>query len=319
MPEVSVIIPNYNHAPYLKQRIDSIIQQTFQDIEVIILDDCSTDNSIEIIEEYSHHPKVSKIVFNDQNSGSTFIQWEKGIGLARGKWIWIAESDDWCEKTFLETFIPAFDDSKNCSIAFCQTHAVGSDGKIILTSNNPVLEEVLAGTEFINSRMLHMNSIFNASMCIFQRKFYYQISNKYTKYKFCGDWLFWIEIAARGNVYISAKILNYFRKHKGDVSTNAFKSGLYYLEYLKLTDDLEEMNFIGSNAKKKLIEASFKKYYLDNPADKNIEIKLSKRYHQDLGVKYYLISAASFYKKMKNRVFLISLAVKRRLNAGQHV
>ena len=52
MPLVSVIVPNYNHAPYLRQRLDSIFNQTFHDFEVIILDDCSTDNSIEIIEEY---------------------------------------------------------------------------------------------------------------------------------------------------------------------------------------------------------------------------------------------------------------------------
>ena len=52
MPQVSVIVPNYNHAPYLRQRLDSIFNQNFQDFEVIILDDCSTDNSKEIIEEY---------------------------------------------------------------------------------------------------------------------------------------------------------------------------------------------------------------------------------------------------------------------------
>lgn len=57
MPTVSVIVPNYCHAPYLEQRIESILQQTFQDFELILLDDCSTDGSREILERYRNHPK----------------------------------------------------------------------------------------------------------------------------------------------------------------------------------------------------------------------------------------------------------------------
>ena len=108
MPTLSAIVPNYNHGPYLKLRIDSILNQTYEDIEVIILDDNSQDNSVEIIESYRTHPKVSHILLNDRNSGSTFIQWEKGINLATGKWIWIAESDD-CRKrrSWKHLFLPS--------------------------------------------------------------------------------------------------------------------------------------------------------------------------------------------------------------------
>ena len=87
MSFVSVIIPNYNHAPFLKERIDSVLQQTYTDFEVIILDDCSTDNSKEIIETYRMHPKVVHIEYNVVNSGSTFKQWKKGIDLTKGEWI----------------------------------------------------------------------------------------------------------------------------------------------------------------------------------------------------------------------------------------
>ena len=105
MPLVSVIVPNYNHAPFLRLRLDSIFNQTFQDFEVIILDDCSTDNSKEIIEEYRNRPQVSHVVYNETNSGSPFKQWAKGFDLAQGEYIWIAESDDWAELAFLEVFI----------------------------------------------------------------------------------------------------------------------------------------------------------------------------------------------------------------------
>lgn len=80
----------------------SIFNQTFQDFEVILLDDASTDNSREILHKYQEHPKVSHLIINETNSGSPFKQWEKGLAFARGEFIWIAESDDYCNIFFLK-------------------------------------------------------------------------------------------------------------------------------------------------------------------------------------------------------------------------
>lgn len=85
---VSVIIPNYCHAPYLRQRIDSVLAQTYSDIEVVLLDDCSTDGSQAIMECYRNHPRIRHIVCNDRNSGSAFSQWYKGFALTQGDYIW---------------------------------------------------------------------------------------------------------------------------------------------------------------------------------------------------------------------------------------
>lgn len=82
---VSVIVPNYNHASYLVARIESILNQTYQDFELILLDDCSTDDSREVLLKYKDNPKVTHLVFNEQNSGSPFIQWHKGVQLAEGE------------------------------------------------------------------------------------------------------------------------------------------------------------------------------------------------------------------------------------------
>ena len=65
-PQVSIIIPNYNHAKYLPQRLESVYNQTYQDFEVILLDDCSNDDSVTILNTYAKHPKTSHIVFNDK-------------------------------------------------------------------------------------------------------------------------------------------------------------------------------------------------------------------------------------------------------------
>lgn len=104
-PKVSVIVSNYNHSAYLKERIDSILNQTYQDFELIILDDCSTDNSMSIIESYRNNSHVTHVVQNEQNSGSPFLQWHKGIALAQGEYIWIAESDDAAHPQFQSTLV----------------------------------------------------------------------------------------------------------------------------------------------------------------------------------------------------------------------
>src|ERR1700756_5018477 len=100
MPTVSVIVPNYNHARFLPKRIDSILRQSFQDFELILLDDCSTDDSRSILSQHASDPRV-RIEFNQVNSGSPFKQWNRGVGLARGQYIWIAESDDYADERFL--------------------------------------------------------------------------------------------------------------------------------------------------------------------------------------------------------------------------
>ena len=75
-----------------------MFNQTFQDFEIIFLDDCSTDNSKAIIEDFRLNPKVKHIIHNKANSGSTFEQWKKGIELSKGEYIWVAESDDVSDK-----------------------------------------------------------------------------------------------------------------------------------------------------------------------------------------------------------------------------
>ena len=133
-PLVSIIIPNYNHAQFLNQRIDSILHQSYTNYEIIILDDMSTDNSIDIIKQYQDNEHVSHVVINEENSGSPFKQWKKGINLAKGELIWIAESDDTCEETLLGTLVNEFQKDEKCTVAFCKSIKID-------TENNPIGEE----------------------------------------------------------------------------------------------------------------------------------------------------------------------------------
>src|SRR5271166_5069327 len=130
MPTVTVVTPNYNYARYLPQRLDSILAQTYQDFELIILDNASTDNSREVIESYAKNPRV-RAIFNAENNGSTFKQWSLGLSHARGQYVWFAEADDYAEPSLLETLVDRLDRHPNVGIAFCQSAAVDEDSNVL--------------------------------------------------------------------------------------------------------------------------------------------------------------------------------------------
>ena len=125
-PKVGVIVPNYNHARFLPQRLDSVLGQTFQDFELILLDDCSTDDSRSILSQYGGDPRV-RIEFNEVNSGSTFKQWNKGVGIARGEYVWIAESDDYADERLLERLVAVLDADPTVMFAYCRSWRVTED------------------------------------------------------------------------------------------------------------------------------------------------------------------------------------------------
>jgi glycosyltransferase involved in cell wall biosynthesis len=95
MPKVSVVVPIYNVEKYLRQCLDSIVAQTLYDIEIILVNDGSTDSSPKIIEEFAQKDK--RIVVIDQKNGGLGKAYNAGINAAKGEYIGLVESDDWIE------------------------------------------------------------------------------------------------------------------------------------------------------------------------------------------------------------------------------
>ncbi len=240
-PLVSVIVPNYRHAPYLRQRIDSILVQTCQDFELILLDDCSPDHSREILEQYRGHPRVAHIVYNPTNSGSAFKQWNKGMALAQGRYVWIAESDDWCEPTLLATLVGKLEQHPTAALAFCQSHIADDQGQTqgtyARTYSPDSFEDltvwgadfVMPGPQFIADWLRKFNFIPNASAVLFRQGFYLRTDGAVESLKLTGDWLLWMAIAHQGPVCFAVAPLNYHRTHGQTV--RAGFTALFQQEY----------------------------------------------------------------------------------------
>ena len=226
-PAVSVIIPNYNHARYLRKRLDSVFNQTFKDFEAILLDDASTDNSMELLNEYADHADV-RIVRNEKNSGSPFRQWLRGIDLARADVIWIAESDDICEPRFLETMLPAFR-NPGVKLAYANSHVIDENDRVTgdyengeyLTSLSPTKWKKsyqVHATEEINDGLGVKDTILNISAVLFRRSTFTEEFRKTLEtMRIAGDWYFIVNAIKDGKVYYDASKLNYHRRHAESV------------------------------------------------------------------------------------------------------
>lgn len=235
---VSVIVPNYCHSKYLDLRLQSILNQSYDNFEVIILDDNSPDNgaSKAIIEKYRKDSRISSIVYNDINSGSTFKQWEKGIKLAKGNLIWIAESDDYCEKNFLSKCVSKWSQNNDISFVYTNSTLVDAENKTLKTKDiaESIPEGLYEGENFISRFMYKENSVWNASAVLFQKKFALNIDKSFMEFKSAGDHLFWIKLAELGPVYHLNERLNHFRQHSQKVTPEKTKKGILHMEELKI-------------------------------------------------------------------------------------
>lgn len=230
MPKVSVIVPNYNHAPYLEQRIESILNQSYQDFELILLDDCSTDNSIEVLSKYATHPKVSHYIVNEQNSGSTFKQWDKGINLAAGEWIWIAESDDWAEPDFLEKLVNEIKKDDDTVLAYSSIRFVSENGLTMFENKYSESIKRYNSKDFINEKLIVDCLINNVSAVIFRRSACSFDLEKISKYKLCGDWMFYVLLCQKGHVIHIDSCLSNFRRHSESTAYKLERKGLGIIE-----------------------------------------------------------------------------------------
>jgi glycosyltransferase involved in cell wall biosynthesis len=233
MATVSVIVPNYNHGQFLRQRMETILAQTYRDFELILLDDASTDGSQEILREYisrevnpprqagSSPPKV-RIEFNEVNSGSPYPQWGKGVRMSSGKYIWIAESDDYADERLLERLVGVLESDPRIAFAYCRSRVVEEDGRDAdfadryAPHDNPerwMVDYVADGREECATYFTYDNIVANTSSAVFRRSAWDAAGGVDETMRTSGDWKLWAAMALTGKVAYVSEPLNYYRKH----------------------------------------------------------------------------------------------------------
>ncbi len=265
---VSAVIPNYNYARFLKERVYSILSQDAKINELIILDDCSSDDSLKVINDLKAllSPYLSvKCVFNKKNSGSPFKQWQKGFDLASGDYVWICEADDYCDKRLVGALLSLIKDVLDVRICYCDTAFIDKNGKVILPSIKPEIDILKTGhwdNSYVNSGLSEYNeysflnnTIANVSSCLFKKDDYDKFFDISSEYRQAGDWLFYVNVMCQGNIVYCNRTLNYYRVHGNNVSSVMKKSK--HLEEIKSIHNYFEKTYGLDEKQKKLIEERY--------------------------------------------------------------
>lgn len=255
VPRVSVVVPNFNYARYLSERLASITAQSVPVYEIIFLDDASNDDSVETVQKLrqSLHPEP-RIVINQTNSGSVFRQWQRGVELARGDYVWIAEADDLAKPDFLERVLEGMYADSDVVLGYCQSEAVDEDGRLVMRDYLSYTDElsterwlnsyVVDGANEVDAALGIKNTIPNVSAVLFKRQPLFEVLNgqleEIAKYKVAGDWVVYLHTLRTGKVFYSAYICNIHRRHKNSVTLGTI-ANLHYQEVVALQECARSM------------------------------------------------------------------------------
>ena len=249
---VSVVVPNYNYAKFLRKRINSILNQTYPIYELIILDDASTDDSSSVIQGIlekvrERRPEIKlQYVQNEVNSGKAILQWKKGFELATGDYVWIAEADDLSSRKFLEEVMKGFDDPE-VVISYSESRLINGRGVMIAPSfrwsrdrektGHYSKNYTKDGFREIEEIMAIRCTIPNVSSVVFKKSEkipFAQYLDEATKFTQVGDWYFYVKVLNHGRISYNRKSLNKFRIHGGSVTDKAKKARAHYDEILAM-------------------------------------------------------------------------------------
>jgi glycosyltransferase involved in cell wall biosynthesis len=240
LPAISIAIPNYNYARHIPARLSSVFLQTHPVKEVLVLDDCSTDDSLEVIRTVAHEWKREiRLLPNRTNSGSVFRQWRKAAQSASGDFLWMAEADDLCAPTFLSKMIALMRHDPAVQFAFSDSCAIDAKGVSIWASYKAYYATVAAGAlerteifpghDFVARFLSVKNLILNVSAVVWRREALLSAiaacGDDLDGLKVAGDWRLYLQaLAVKGSeVAYCAEPLNTHRRHSASV-THALNS-----------------------------------------------------------------------------------------------
>ena len=224
---VSIIVTSYNHAEYLDQRMESLLNQTYARIEIIVIDDCSTDGSLKVLEKYKKYTNI-KVIAKEKNSGYADTG-NMGVRLSNGEYIMFAECDDFSEPTHVEVLMERMLLNRSAGVCYCRSNMVdangatyGSDFEIREKSFQKFCyKDVLIPQTMMQSFLLIACVVPNMSAAIIKNKYFYLVGGFDPKFKACADWDFWCRISRYCDFFYVSVALNNFRNHPTTVRNNA--------------------------------------------------------------------------------------------------
>lgn len=222
---ISIVTASYNYEQYIVETIQSVINQTYTDWELIVVDDCSTDNSVEVIKSFND--ERIKLFVNEKNLGLKGTI-EKGIEEAKGDWVVFLESDDMITPDYLEKKVEIAQKYPEVNLIFNDCEFFGDEKRIELFSKRlKKTRKILSGKKYPCNLFYDFfvsNKIFTFSSVMVKREELLQI-NFDPKLDYLLDWHLWIQLVYRGKFYYVDEQLTKWRLHtESYIKNSQYKS-----------------------------------------------------------------------------------------------
>jgi glycosyltransferase involved in cell wall biosynthesis len=269
-PKVSVLIPAYNAGRFLGETIESVINQTFDDFELIIVDNQSTDDTAVIVEQYKDDKRVSyhKNSFNVGMAGNHNMC----LLYANGEYIKILCADDKLHAAHLEKFVKVLDEHNDVSLVSSHFQSFGENTNI---TAHPFSHKV-NGKEVLKSNLLNYNMIGTPTQVMFRRKDLW-VGSYRVDIRWGLDQDMCLRLLHTGNYYCIPEVLSYFRVHQAQGTQEAFQNfSAVFDEYIYLKNVQLSNQFNTSEYASELASALKRKVY--NIIDRVPDMLAAKRH-----------------------------------------
>jgi glycosyltransferase involved in cell wall biosynthesis len=239
VPKISIVLVNYNDSQYLDERIQSLLNQTYKDFELIIIDNGSTDNSVEVIHRYTEDLRIKTQLYPENIS--PYERWNDGVDLAQGKYLQIVSADDSCHPTLLEKLVKKLDDNPSIDFVYSQTLDIDDRGNPI--SRERIIYELDRerwSQDFIDTGesecryMFFECTIANSGAILMRRSAFINAGKFDVKLRLSADHILYIKLLLNTtNFAFIAEPLNYLRRYPGTM-TNATKDDIHLEEKFRV-------------------------------------------------------------------------------------
>ena len=246
-PKYSIIIPLYNKAPYIRKALESVVSQTYHDWECVVVNDGSSDNSLEVVQNFVEELKIedrSLKIINQANAGVAATR-NRGVKESEGEYVCFLDADDWWEPNFIDEIDKLIIDYPNAGI-YCTNYIYYKPGKTRVALNLP-RGYMNYPDAYLRSKMMPVTSI---TTCI-PRKVFDEIGGFPVGIKLGEDFLLWAETAIKYMVAFSEKPLAYYNNdiptsHRATRNLHAPEYHMLF-HFDSLEDDIRKQSPVTGN------------------------------------------------------------------------
>jgi cellulose synthase/poly-beta-1,6-N-acetylglucosamine synthase-like glycosyltransferase len=221
-PRVSFVVPSYNYARFVTKAVDSLLEQDFESLEVIVIDDCSTDATQQVLRAYEGEARV-KLVRHSENKGHIGT-YNEGLAMAAGEFIGLLSADDICLRSdAVARQVALFEGDPDVGMVYSPLAYINSEGRLVSVVRRWNTDSVHDG--LVEFRDLAFTNFIPASGTLVRASCHLDIGYYDPRLRHAGDWDLWLRLAARYRVGYVADAMYGWRLHDVNMHTSSVTPG----------------------------------------------------------------------------------------------